>query len=290
MLTATLTTGIGVAATLVVAWCFHYLATRDAKPTYYIHNEVLVDVPEQVRDRVAVKVRGFGETRRVLFSTRVIFWNAGRKAIRKSHCVQDAPLTIAVDKGRILSATIECTSNEANKVVVSKKRDNSTAVVSFDFLNARDHVEVHVLHDSVSMPNVTASYVDASLTKCTNPPKPINSPGWWFAGFVFAHSWAWITFIQLALFEAGIPFDEHRKVAPITILVFSLMGTLSFAMWLTVTFVWWLRKFRFPISDAVFHPPNEYSLATARLRSTIDQLQLAINEKTNIEASESTDE
>ena len=266
-------TAVGILATIIVAAIFYIKSLREIRPTYYFVTELLLDVPEQVRDRISLKIRGIGDHKKLVFSSRIMFWNAGKRSIRKSDLADGHPMTIELLDGQILSAELENFSRTANGCTLSMQQDRKSLTLNYDYLNKRDFAEIYILHDSVNPPLIKGEFIGANLAHCKTPPKPIFlSPRWIFAGFILGHAWMFAWTAESALLEAGFPFEQHRKVAPFTFYAITIAGGGAFAVWCAITLNLWSRKFRFPKSDALYNQADENSLATARLKQTADQL------------------
>jgi hypothetical protein len=79
--------------------------------------------------------------------TRFLFWNAGAAPISRADIPAADPIAIHTNGDfKILDADVVKITNPAAQVKVSRSRDRTTAVVSFDFIDYNQPVLVEVIH------------------------------------------------------------------------------------------------------------------------------------------------
>ncbi len=90
-----------------------------------------------------------GEEVERLARTTVVVWNAGTEVLRGEDIVPDDPLRARFDQGsKILVHAISDTTNEANQVAVKAREEKPNELeLTYDYLNPRDGLVLHVIHD-----------------------------------------------------------------------------------------------------------------------------------------------
>lgn len=144
--------GFGVVASLAIAYIFHVISQRDAKPLYTVSGNVVV-APRSERVRVTFDDRPVHRVNRSL----VYIWNDGRSPVRSEDVRQ--PITIALaSEGSILEARIlSTTRQEVEARCRTESRDE--VVLTFSHLDHRDGVCIEVVHTSTLVYDMTVSGV-----------------------------------------------------------------------------------------------------------------------------------
>ena len=148
---------IGIVVPIVigslVAYCL-WLKQRVAKePSWSVRTNNLVT--DWIEALPGLSIRYNEEPVMSLSVSRVVFWNAGRGAIRHGDIAKEDKLRIeAFDGARILSVSpVECNARAA-KVSADLEPDQTTAILQFDFLNHQEGAVFDVVHTGTGLDNV----------------------------------------------------------------------------------------------------------------------------------------
>src|SRR6185369_4282355 len=156
--------------------------------------------------------------------------------MQNSDVVSGHEITIRPKEGgRILSVRRLAVGHEASGLTVRPLRDGSRVTVEFHHLNPGDWIAIRLLHSGGGQPSVTGEFVGYSLRQYT--------PSSWTSTVVLIGSaWVCVTMTafrsaaSLVLAEAGLNPPVVSLVAPVTSMVISVIGIVSFVVWLLACF------------------------------------------------------
>jgi len=117
-------------------------------------NNLVRGLASQIPD-VVISFRGFGGVVENLTSTKVLFFNWGREAIRRGDIVKDHPITIRVKNEALVLGVALLYSKEANHFTVTRSADRSHATITFEFLDHLDGAVIEIIHTGVCNDDVT---------------------------------------------------------------------------------------------------------------------------------------
>ncbi|RAU46622.1 MULTISPECIES: hypothetical protein [unclassified Pseudomonas] len=126
-----------------------YLWTRRRTKFTYVHlgEHLLGSTSDKLPPAIAVQYNGISIPR--LTKTVIIIWNDGENTISRSDIVNKDPLRLQVGKdGHILSASILKTSRDVIDFKLDDAESPNEALLTFDFLDAKDGAVIEVLHTS----------------------------------------------------------------------------------------------------------------------------------------------
>lgn len=138
---------VGAIVSTSFGWFFYRRALRDPGPTYVLTGHVVVSGS---LGREEIEIRFAGEVVPVVSRTLVVFWNRGRKSIRRDEVPAAHPLRIEVldDGARVLDAAVITSTRPEIGVEARPDLYGPGVTLSFEFLDYRDGFVVEMLHTS----------------------------------------------------------------------------------------------------------------------------------------------
>lgn len=106
-----------------------------------------------------VKISFKGEEIYQLSKTNVILWNAGSETVEGSAIVEKSPICITFDKKtRILRSQIVRVTRKVNNASLNYiDGEANKVIVLFDYLDPKDGINIELLHDSKSTPQISGA-------------------------------------------------------------------------------------------------------------------------------------
>lgn len=135
----------------IVTYIFYKRSITKPEPCYAINNRILI---ANTKMQFGKNLKVLYEDREIekLCSTKIIFWNDGKKTICGCDIVEKEPLRFVFDKKnvQILKASIIQKTRSAINPQVSINPNIPEVSLSFDFLDYDDGVVIEILHTDLS--------------------------------------------------------------------------------------------------------------------------------------------
>lgn len=239
--------GILALAVAVIALPFTYWLARRGRQRPDLRYAIDTDLA--IRPESDLLTRGLsiefdGHQIKQVHRTYIGIWNRQGDLVRGSDIVPDDPLRVGLDEGGFLQARIVSMSRPQIKPLVAPHpEDPSVAVVSFDFLEARDGFVVELLHESDEPLELTGTIRGAPMRDASGGDLAVDlqRAGQTWRERVFANKVDLLVNVlfpvgfaigtTFAIFNVGVlaSFAEPRLVSPSLYDLGSLAGQNDFA-------------------------------------------------------------
>lgn len=128
----------------VLSIFFFFKSLRLKRPTF-IFNDMLLQTVSHPEVNILFRNRRITN----LSKMNILFWNAGKEAIRKEDIPRtDAPSIEFINEAKVLSYTIKEKSRESIKFTTFKEADNLLRM-EFEYLNSGDGAVIEILYEIV---------------------------------------------------------------------------------------------------------------------------------------------
>ena len=125
------------------------IENRKRIPVYIIQTANIIREIINENDDIRITYRGKEYSN--LSSTRFVFWNNGRKTIKRDDVATRNPIKITIDEQyQILDAYIDKQTNTDNNFVIEKTDDNKSLIIKFEFLEYNDGASIRIIHTAPS--------------------------------------------------------------------------------------------------------------------------------------------
>lgn len=129
----------------------YYAGKRVKIPVYRTHGANLIRDLASTVEGLTIRFPGYGQPIKNLTVTRVVFWNRGKTAIRRTDVSKKDLVRIKCKPGVvILQASILATSSPTNNFMESVNIDKNCVNLDFDFIDYNQGVVVQIFHTGVS--------------------------------------------------------------------------------------------------------------------------------------------
>lgn len=158
-LTAITLTAVGLFYGIVA----YYRQNKKKEPVYWIHTTHLFR--ETVKDVKGLRIIYNDKEVSDLSSTRFVFWNKGKEAIKQTDIASKNPIKITIDSDyEIVDAFIDKFTNEDNNFIIEKQDDGKSILIKFEFMEMNDGVSINITHTAPSseMFKVTGKVISGS--------------------------------------------------------------------------------------------------------------------------------
>ena len=125
------------------------ISNRKRIPVYIIQTAHLIR--EVVNDNDDITITYQGQEYHNLSSTRFVFWNNGRKAIKENDIATMNPIRVTIDEHyQILDAYIDKQTDIDNNFIIEKTDDKKSIIINFEFLEHNDGASIRIIHTAPS--------------------------------------------------------------------------------------------------------------------------------------------
>lgn len=171
-----------VALSLAIVSLFYgfirdYVQSKKKEPVYWIRTTHLMR--ETIKDVKGLRILYNGAEINGLASTRFVFWNKGKEAIKHSDIASKNPIKITIDSSyEILDAFIDGCTDEDNNFTIKKDIDSKSILIDFEFMEKNDGISLKLIHTAPSSNsfNVTGKVISGSSIEYTSSASYSNLP------------------------------------------------------------------------------------------------------------------
>lgn len=144
------------AASLVYGIVINYIQTKKKEPVYWIHTTHMFR--EMVKDVKGLRILYNNNEVSDLSSTKFVFWNKGKDAIKQTDIASKNPIRITIDSEyEILDVFIDKFTNEDNNFTIKKQADGKSVLIVFEFMEQNDGVALQIIHTAPDGNHFTVS-------------------------------------------------------------------------------------------------------------------------------------
>lgn len=126
-----------------------YVQSKKKEPVYWIRTTHMVR--ETIKDVKGLRILYNDVEVSDLSSTKFIFWNKGKDAIKQNDIASRNPIKITIDSEyEILDAFIDKCTDEDNNFSIVKQPDGKSILINFEFMEKSDGVSIKLTHTAPS--------------------------------------------------------------------------------------------------------------------------------------------
>jgi len=235
--------GFVVALVSFAASIYFYLRSiRERRPSFLTRTLVLVEGSPHHPTGLEFTYKGVPQSR--IGVTKVLFWNAGQEAIRKTDLSDSDPLTLIVLKTNVLNASIIDSKPRLGSTLVATEELNEFRL-NFEYLDHGDYILIQIVHNGaldveigiigkiIGAKRIYKDYYpddDAALAELARKLASANYYKNWNMAYAFAliatagfqlfrGHYAWYVWLALAfgVFLLFAVFVVYRSPAPISL-------------------------------------------------------------------------
>lgn len=151
-----------------------YIQSKKKEPVYWIRTTHLIR--ETLKDLKGISIRYNNVEVTDLSSTKFVFWNKGKDAIKRGDIASRNPIKISIDPDYvILDAFIEKKTDEDNNFTLTLSPDGKSILVDFEFMEKNDGISLKLTHTAPASKNFKITGKVISGSKIVYMPSPSYS-------------------------------------------------------------------------------------------------------------------
>lgn len=203
-----LTAIILTAAGFIYGIISNYIQNKKNEPVYWIRTTHLFR--ETVKDVKGLHILYNNKEISDLSSTKFIFWNKGKDAIKQTDIASKNSIKITIDPDyEIFDAFIDKATSEDNNYIIEKQEDGKSVLVKFEYMERNDGVSISLTHTAPSSNKfkVTGKVISGSKIEYSR-----------FAGFT-----------AFSFSGEGKPNNSKKELRATKLIMF--LGGLFFVLW-----------------------------------------------------------
>lgn len=122
-----------------------YFQNKKKEPVYWIRTTHLVR--KTTKNVEGLQLLYNGHEVADLSTTKFVFWNKGKEAIKRSDIASKNPIKITIDpEYEILDVYIDSCTNDDNNFTTEKQNDCKSILINFEFMEQNDGVSLKITH------------------------------------------------------------------------------------------------------------------------------------------------
>lgn len=151
-----------------------YIQSKKKEPVYWIRTTHLIR--ETLKDLKGISIRYNDVEVTDLSSTRFVFWNKGKDAIKRGDIASKNPIKISIDPEYvILDAFIEKKTDEDNSFTLKLSPDGKSILIDFEFMERNDGISLKLTHTAPDSKKFSVTGKVISGSKIVYMPSPSYS-------------------------------------------------------------------------------------------------------------------
>lgn len=151
-----------------------YVQSKKKEPVYWIRTTHLIR--KTLKDLKGISIRYNNVEVADLSSTKFVFWNKGKDAIKRGDIASKNPIKISIDPEYvILDAFIEKRTDEDNNFTLTLSPDGKSILIEFEFMEKNDGISLKLTHTAPDSKKFSVTGKVISGSKIVYMPSPSYS-------------------------------------------------------------------------------------------------------------------